>query len=801
MVPFLIMPKMRKALNSLILLVTLATGSVGLKAQSLSTLLDKLNLYQQKYPEELVYVQSDRCRYAPGDRIWFKAYILPALGARPNLSKDLYIGLVDLYGTVVSEAKYLIDGDHVNGDIEIPDQLSPGTYLLMAYTSWMQNTPADRIFTKEIILENGSPAFGVKLKLTDSLYFPGTVVKAEIECLDNKSRPVMVPIQYKWVANDAVILRGTAKTDKTGKAQIGYTLPQVQATDKILLNVEATVDNSTVGAGVLVPTPENRVNVLFHPEGGTLVTGADRKIAFRAFHAGNRPVDMEGEILSDQNRVMKIAGTTQGVGSFIITPKAGKEYYLAVNKPAGTGRTFELPELLRSGVVLAYQHASPDTLTLIFQQINKRVQVYHFIGQMNGQIYWMESRRVDKTAEIDVPLRDFPAGVAEITAFDSVMNPVASRLLYVNQNKKLYLEILPDKTVYGKNKTINLTLQVKDENGKPVMATLSVAAGSKVQQQPVGSNGSLLTLITLTSNLKGFVSDPESYFQPGDNAAGLLDDLLLVSQYSHFTWKQVMNTDANSPAYASPDNSDTAIWQHFNREAITFCKKYLTEGLTTPGMVYPLQQKNDPASWNQVQSNQAKDNSFSGRMTVLEMIKQIRRYTLYNGKIYFDYNGVTSISNQDGAIIVINGKLMGTDIEVLNGILPSDVDHIRVSTNVMDIQQYTALNTMGVIEIYTKVNEQFKSSAVLINPEPATMEYSKPSEFNAAGEVAGKKQKDRHSKQPGTMYWNPEVKTDAEGKARISFSSGKIAAEITVTVEGITESGRVGDATLDLSVN
>jgi hypothetical protein len=792
---------MKHVLKAIAILATLLTVPAITKPQSLNILLDKLNLYQQKYPEELVYVQSDRCRYAPGDMIWFKAYILPAVGSRPNLSRDLYMGLVDLYGTVVSEVKYLIDGDHVNGDIEIPDQLSPGTYLLMAYTSWMQNTPADRIFTKEIIIEKESPAFGVKLKLNDSLYFPGSVVKAEIECLDNKSRPVMVPIQYEWLANDVVTLKGTAKTDKSGKAQISYTMPQVNATHKIVLNVKATVDNSTVGAGVLIPTPENRVNVLFHPEGGTLVTGAERKIAFRAFHACNRPVDMEGEILSDQNRVMKIAGTTRGVGSFTITPKAGKEYYLAITKPAGTGRTFELPELLRSGVVLAFKEASPDTLALDFEQINKRVQVYHFIGQMNGQIYWMESRRVDKTAEIDVPLRDFPAGVAEIAAFDSVMNPVASRLLYVNQNKKLYLEILPDKAVPGKNRTIGLTLQVKDENGKPVMAQLGVTAGPKVQQQPVGSNGSLLTVITLTSNLNGFVPDPESYFVPGDKAATLLDDLLLVSLNRHFNWKQVMKTDPNSPSFTAPNDSDNAKWQHFNQEAIAFCKKFLTENLTAPGIVFPLQQKNDPASWNQDQSNQAKDNSFSGRMTVLEMIKQIRRYSLYNGKIYFDYNGVTSISNQDGAIIVINGKLMGTDIEVLNGILPSDIDHIRVSTNVMDIQQYTALNTMGVIEIYTKVNEQFNNPVVMINREPAAMEYRKPSEFNAAGEVAGKKQKDRHSKQPGTMYWNPDVRTDAEGKARISFSSGKIPVEITVTVEGITENGRVGCTTLDLSVN
>jgi hypothetical protein len=533
---------------------------------------------------------------------------------------------------------------------------------------------------------------------------------------------------------------------------------------------------------------------LFYPESGTLVSGAERIIAFRAFHVNNRPVDLEGEIFGNQNRILKINGSAQGMGSFTLTPNSGQEYYLAVTRPAGTGKTFELPELLRSGVVLTVKDKTPDTLTLEFQQINKRAQVYHFIGQMKGQIYWMESRKVDKGSEINVPLRDFPAGVAEIAAFDSVMNLVASRLLFVNQNKKLHIEILSDKVRYGKNENITLTLQVKDENGKPVPAKLSLAAVRKIQQQSLDNQGSLFALTALVSNLNGFVPDPESYLDPDDKASALLDDLLLAYQFRGFTWKQVMNTIPNNPANSSRKSNDSTTVNHFNRKAIAFCRKYLTENLISPGIVYPLQLKNDPSSWDQVRLTQAKNNMYGGRQTVLEIIEQIKPYSIREGKIYFDNIGVNSISNQDGAIMVINGKLMGTDIEVLNGILPTDIDHIRVSTKPMDIQQYTAMNTMGVIEIYTKVNEQFKNPGVMINPENIASDYRTPSVFNATRRTSEKNIKGRRPDMPATLYWNPDIRTNEEGKARISFRSSKSPAEISVSVEGISETERAGNA-------
>ncbi|MBQ8629731.1 MAG: hypothetical protein IJ421_09705, partial [Prevotella sp.] len=42
-----------------------------------------------------------------------------------------------------------------------------------------------------------------------------------------------------------------------------------------------------------------------------------------------------------------------------------------------------------------------------------------------------------------------------------------------------------------------------------------------------------------------------------------------------------------------------------------------------------------------------------------------------------------------------------------------------------------------------------------------------------------------------TLYWNPRVKTDSEGKASVSFYSSDVSKKYLVTVEGISENGMI----------
>ena len=41
-----------------------------------------------------------------------------------------------------------------------------------------------------------------------------------------------------------------------------------------------------------------------------------------------------------------------------------------------------------------------------------------------------------------------------------------------------------------------------------------------------------------------------------------------------------------------------------------------------------------------------------------------------------------------------------------------------------------------------------------------------------------------------TLYWNPDVKTDSEGRASIDFYNNSVAPDFNISVEGITKDGR-----------
>ncbi len=89
---------------------------------------------------EALYLQTDRDLYIVGEQAWFKVYKLNALSNKPdNISKVVYIELINHAGYPVSQRKLHVDGKSGSASLYLSDTLSSGNYLLRAYTSWMKN--------------------------------------------------------------------------------------------------------------------------------------------------------------------------------------------------------------------------------------------------------------------------------------------------------------------------------------------------------------------------------------------------------------------------------------------------------------------------------------------------------------------------------------------------------------------------------------------------------------------------------------------------------------------------------------
>jgi hypothetical protein len=103
---------------------------------------------------EKAYLHTDRDAYAMGGTLWFKAYLVNGQNNKPSVSSgNLYVELIspDSAKIVVREI-IRMDNGLGHGDMTFDDSLPPGHYTLRAYTNWMRNFGDNFVFKKEITL-------------------------------------------------------------------------------------------------------------------------------------------------------------------------------------------------------------------------------------------------------------------------------------------------------------------------------------------------------------------------------------------------------------------------------------------------------------------------------------------------------------------------------------------------------------------------------------------------------------------------------------------------------------------------
>lgn len=114
-------------------------------------ILSRLQEYtSEKYPEK-IYVHTDKPFYTAGEDIWFSAYLVNGVTHIASAkSSVVYVELRDYEGNIIRECKLFAESISVQGDFKLPADLKEGTYILRAYTNYMQNQPQDFFFEKEI---------------------------------------------------------------------------------------------------------------------------------------------------------------------------------------------------------------------------------------------------------------------------------------------------------------------------------------------------------------------------------------------------------------------------------------------------------------------------------------------------------------------------------------------------------------------------------------------------------------------------------------------------------------------------
>ncbi|MDR0427933.1 MAG: hypothetical protein LBH12_04945 [Dysgonamonadaceae bacterium] len=447
-----------------------------MKAQADSSAIERLKQFVRNiqqfhsyYPQEKVYLHFDNTGYFLGETIWFKAYVVTAEHHRmTDLSKVLYVELLNGRGDIQETKKLKIENGQSAGEFILKNDNPPGYYEVRAYTRYMLNQGDDYLFSRVI------PIFA-----PPSVY--GDYSEREIG----------------------------SKAEKETRERVSE-------------------------------SPKKEVNLVFYPEGGSLVSGLRSRVAFKATDKQGRNLPVKGDIRNSRNEPLAEFSTLHhGMGVFEITPDSAPVH--ATVHHEGRSYDFPVPPALSEGYVLSADIVSENKLSITVRKSPTLPSDSSGIMiSCRGKIYYFNVFQSRDPYRLDVPLSVLPCGVNGITLFNSEGIVLSERPVFVYHSPEAVLSVRSDKDIYQPFEKINIEIETKNAQGFPINGELSLSVRDASNSFEEYYPDHLYVNLLLSSELKGHIKYPSYYFQPyNSEKQSHLDLLMLVHGWSRYSRKAV----------------------------------------------------------------------------------------------------------------------------------------------------------------------------------------------------------------------------------------------------------------------
>ena len=456
-----------------------------------------VHAFNNLLPQEKVYLHFDNTSYFRGETIWFKAYVVRTDSARlTDLSRVLYVELVAPTGDVIQTRKLKIENGQARGDFKLDIPLiDNGWYEVRAYTRYMTNWDATGIFSRVF------PIYGKKLK--SDLF----ILKKEV--MDT--------------ITDASLKRRVSR----------YGITDMMARKEWIAALEKQKRKNKKDS------TNNIQSVDFYPEGGHLVKGLPTRVAFALNVKENGKRDrLRGTLLSDSGDSIGYVDTDiEGRGIFDYQPSSPVSN-LSFREENGNRLEFALPKPEDSGCA-AYVDAVTDSLNMSFTLRCTEDWEGYLFGwtiQHEGNVLRFDTVRLQHGVEkrVDIPRNRLRTGVNQLTLFNQEGRILAERLFFIHPTEGLdseHIHITTPDTIrpYGKMDFICHT--------KPGRTfSLSVLDADKVTED--APRGNVRSWLLLSSDLKGFIRNPEQYLENNDSIhRAMTDRLMMVQGWRRYDWQ------------------------------------------------------------------------------------------------------------------------------------------------------------------------------------------------------------------------------------------------------------------------
>ena len=302
--------------------------------------------------------------------------------------------------------------------------------------------------------------------------------------------------------------------------------------------------------------------IRFFPEGGQLIKGVSSVVAFEVSGKSANKTDVQGVVYSHEGEALTEFRTLHdGMGYFLYKPKEKAARAEVVYE--GHTYRFQLPEALPEGYVMGVdnrQDALNVTVARSSSSLNDTLALF-VTSQGRTYLYARIDFRSKLTSQIQLPVKDLPGGVTQLSLITSKGATLCSRSCFLLPNSKIQIKAQVNNKIYPPFAPIHCQFNVTDYLNRPLQTTCSVAIRDGVNSDYQEYDNSIYTDLLLTSELKGYIHQPGFYFAEQSAARRkLLDILLLIRGWQKYEMSQIINTSGFSPLYY-PENTLTLYGQ------------------------------------------------------------------------------------------------------------------------------------------------------------------------------------------------------------------------------------------------
>ncbi len=742
------------------------------------------------YYHEEVYVISDRDIYFTGERVQLRLELLNMLSGTPaETSRVVYVELIDQSGNPSVQIKAGLTGSSGSAELTIPDTLRTGNYIIRSGTAWMQNFSAD-LFSHRLISVINPFEIPATRKLPeafpgpDSVYFfpeSGSLVTGHetvtgLRCFSRNGNPVSIQGYIINETNDTLAEAGT------GKNGYGLFTIKPETTARLFLLLK----NSRTGSKIpLPPVIDKGVTVSLandDKEAFTLKTSVSPDLTasesyFLSYSHVSLP-DVRKEIIPGKENVTVLFKKDLPSGPAFISISGAKGEILAgrwvYNDPGDQPEIsvrinksgFGIREKVSLEITATDGSGNPLRTGLSVSVVKSLL--------VNGAI--STSSRGSQTAPLAVMKPELTAD----------MNDLSSYLIFVKGFGR--------EGGSGLNNS-ETSFRFPEMEGHLVRGIIRNTSDG----EPLANENIVLSYVGKSANCSFTRSDARGYFNFIIRDYGKKEIVIQpLSGSNNNYYVEIINPfpDIRKKYNLSTFNIDSSRLEEINRAIISMQVRSIYEPFT----------RNEVSMAEGTQDFYGKPDLTirlddyisltSFREVIKELLPGVSTYRKNDQTGFRLINKYPNMAFETDPLVVVDG----VPVKEADKVLMIDSDELEKVDILNTRYFYSDIMIEGIINLSSRKGDL------------GVMEFTRPpfrQEFDAIQKVSGLSFPDyetteaRESRIPdfrNTLYWNPDVTTDSEGTAGITFYTSDEAAEYSVIIEGTGSDGKPGRLTTSFRV-